>query len=350
MPDKSFRVLGAAALLTIASVLAACSSSSPTTQGPLSKSGDSSTAANHPEWSQYTFTIGDNGGDGSEELAKVTGAFEDAPYKIKFARFDYGPPLVQAAAAGDIDLGYVGTVPPITGAAQQYGFKIVATQHGADVTKAAENIIVPKDSPLQTLTDLKGKKIAIPQGSSAHGLALLALKSVGLTPKDVELVYLSPAAGATAFNTGKVDAWSIWNPQSAIALGDGARIIAKGLPPIDQVNNYYVATDKSLNDSSRRAALTDVLTRIARIFNWAQQNHDQYAKAIAKETGVPLADARATVDSYPFKVTQVLPEDIKAEQALSDAFLEAGEIKKSVDVTTITDNLLPDGFDSSKLS
>ena len=52
--------------------------------------------------------------------------------------------------------------------------------------------------------------------------------------------------------------------------------------------------------------------------------------------------------AYPFKITQVLPEDVKAEQALSDAFFEAGEIKKKVDVTTITDNLLPDGFDSSK--
>ena len=82
------------------SVLAACSSSK-TTDAPLSSSGGSS----HPEWSQYTFTIGDNGGDGSEELAKVTGAFDDAPYKVKFARFDYGPPLVQAAASGDIDLG-----------------------------------------------------------------------------------------------------------------------------------------------------------------------------------------------------------------------------------------------------
>jgi sulfonate transport system substrate-binding protein len=258
--------------------------------------------------------------------------------------------LVQAAASGDIDLGYVGTVPPITGAAKQYGFKIVATQHGSDLTKAAENIIVPKDSPIQTLADLKGKKIAIPQGSSAHGLALLALKSVGLTPKDVELVYLSPAAGATAFNTGKVDAWSIWNPQSAIAVGDGARILAAGLPPIDQVNNYYVATDKSLGDPARRAALTDVLTRVARIFNWAQQNPDEYAKAIATETGVPLKDARATVDAYPFKVSPVLPSDIKAQQDLSDAFFQAGEITKQVDVTTITDNLLPDGFDSSKLS
>jgi sulfonate transport system substrate-binding protein len=96
--------------------------------------------------------------------------------------------------------------------------------------------------------------------------------------------------------------------------------------------------------------LTDLLTRVARIFDWAQKNPDQYAKAIAKETGVPLEDARATVDSYPFKVAQVLPADIAAEQALSDAFLEAGEITKKVDVSTITDNILPDGFDSSKLS
>ncbi|MDT5241071.1 MAG: sulfonate transport system substrate-binding protein, partial [Mycobacterium sp.] len=296
MSYKSFRLAGAAVLLTVASVLAACGSSSETpdaSPGPLSGSPGSDS---HPEWSQYTFTIGDNGGDGSEELAKITGVFDAAPYKVKFARFDYGPPLVQAAATGDIDLGSVGDVPPITGAAKQFGFKIVAVQRGADATKAAENIIVPKDSPIQTLADLKGKRLAVPQGSSAHGLGLLALKSVGLTPKDVELVYLSPAAGGTAFNTGKVDAWSIWNPQSAIAVKNGARIIAKGLPPIDQVNNYYVATDKSLNDANRRAALADLLSRVARIFNWAQQNPDQYAKAIAKETGVSLEDARTTVD------------------------------------------------------
>jgi sulfonate transport system substrate-binding protein len=348
MARRPFRLKFTAVLLTATSILAACSSSKGP-DAPLSGSGGS-TAASHPDWSQFTFTIGDNGGDGSEELSKVTVAFDDAPYKIKFARFDYGPPLVQATASGDIDLGYVGTVPPITGAAKQFGFKIVATQHGTDLTKAAENIIVPKDSPIQTLADLKGKKIAIPQGSSAHGLALLALKSVGLTPKDVELVYLSPAAGATAFNSGKVDAWSIWNPPSAIAVKDGARILAKGLPPIDQVNNYYVATDKSLNNPTRRAALADVLTRIAKIFNWAQQNPNEYAKAIAKETGISLEDARTTVDAYPFRVTQVLPEDIKAEQDLSNAFFEAGEITKQVDVTALTDNLLPDGFDSSKVT
>jgi sulfonate transport system substrate-binding protein len=348
MSTRPFRTVGAAALLTVATVLAACNSAPKAPEaGPLSKSGDTSA---HPEWSQYTFTLGDNGGDGGEELARVTGAFDGAPYKVKFARFDYGPPLVQAAASGDIDLGSVGDVPPVTGAAQQYGFKIVATERGTDPTKAAENVIVPKGSPIHTLSDLRGKRLAVPQGGSAHGLALLALKSVGLTPKDVQLVYLSPAAGATAFNTGKVDAWSIWNPQSAIAVGQGATIIAKGVPPIDQSNNYYVASDKSLKDPVRRAALADVLTRVGRIFNWAQQNPDEYAKAIAKETGVPLKDARESVDAFPFKITQFLPEDVEAEQSLSDAFFDAGEIKKRVDLTTISDNLLPSGFDSTTSS
>jgi sulfonate transport system substrate-binding protein len=345
---KSLRALGAAILLTAATTLSACGSTDESAAGPLSEFNPS--GEEHPEWGEYTFTIGDNGGDGSEELSRLTGVFDTAPYKVKFARFDFGPPLVQAAATGEIDLGYVGTVPPISGAATQYGFKIVATQHGSDPTKAAENIIVQKDSPIQTLADLKGKKLGIPKGSSAHGLALLALKSAGLTPEDVEFVFLDPAAGAAAFDNGKVDAWSIWNPQSAIAIRAGARVIAKGVPPIDQVNNYYVATDKSLEDPKRRAALTDVLTRVAKLFDWAQRNPDEYAKGIAKETGVPIEDARATVDAYQFKVSPVTPEDIAAEQALAEAFFEAGELPKLVDVPSITDNLLPADFDAAKLS
>jgi sulfonate transport system substrate-binding protein len=130
MSHKPFRLAATAAVLAMTTVLAACGSSSTEPKAPLSSG--SSSAGSHPEWSQYTFTIGDNGGDGNEELSKITGVFDDAPYKVKFARFDYGPPLVQAAATGDIDLGSVGDVPPITGAAKQFGFKIVAVQRGAD--------------------------------------------------------------------------------------------------------------------------------------------------------------------------------------------------------------------------
>lgn len=346
MYRRSTRLVGAVGLLALTGALAGCGASSQA--APLAKSSGGTSA--HPEWSKYTFTIGDNGGDGSEALAKITGAFADAPYKVKFARFTYGPPLVQAAASGDIDLGAVGDVPPITGAAKEYGFKIVAVNRSLTPSQSNENIIVPKGSKLRTLADLKGKRIAVPQGSSAHGLALNALKSAGLGPKDVHLVFLDPAAGATAFNTGKVDAWSIWNPQSAIAVKNGARILAKGLPPIDQTSSYYVATEKSLGDKTKRAALTDVLQRLAREFSYAVKHEDTYARAISEEEGIPLADAKASLKAFETRVTPIGKPDIAAEQKLADAFLEASQITKKVDVPSITDNLLPAGYDSSKLS
>src|SRR4051794_12435176 len=221
-------LLAAATTLT---ALTGCSSASgDSSKAPLSgyvTPGSSGTDTS--KWSGYTFTIGDNGGDGSQELAAITGVFKNAPYKVKFARFTFGPPLVQAAASGDIDLGSVGDVPPITGAAKEYGFNIVGVSHYLDPKLAVEDIIVPKGSKITSLAQLKGKRIAVPQGSSAHGLTLLALKSVGLTPDDVHIDFLDPAAGATAFASGKVDAWTIWNPQAGLAIKGGAKVVAAGL-------------------------------------------------------------------------------------------------------------------------
>jgi sulfonate transport system substrate-binding protein len=264
MPHRSVRLASAAALLISGGALAACSSSSAATSSsgkPLSQF-NASVAAKNPQWSKYTFVIGDNGGDGSQALAQITGVFANAPYKVTFARFTYGPPLVQAAASGDIDLGSVGDVPPVTGAAQEYGFSVVGVAHYINTKIPDEDIIVPKGSPIQTLSQLRGKKIAVPEGGSANGPVLLALKSVRLTPSDVQLDFLSPAAGATAFESGRVDAWAIWNPQVSLAIQQGARIIAKGLPPIDQSSNYYVAPDRDLT-GPKRAAFTDLFERLA---------------------------------------------------------------------------------------
>jgi sulfonate transport system substrate-binding protein len=130
---------------------------------------------------------------------------------------------------------------------------------------------------------------------------------------------------------------------------NGARIVAKGAPPIDQLNSYYVASQKSLDDPERRAALADVLTRVAKTFNYGLEHRDEYAKAVAKDTGISFDDAKTSVDAYSFKVTPFIDEDLEAQQSLADAFLEAGEITKEVDVSKIYDNILPADFDSTKL-
>jgi sulfonate transport system substrate-binding protein len=341
------RLIAALALLAATGTLAACgspSSAATSTDKPLSNF-DASVAAKHPQWRKYTFVIGDNGGDGSAALSQITGVFDKAPYKVTFARFTYGPPLVQAAASGDIDLGVVGDVPPITGAATEYGFSVVGVAHYINTKIPDEDIIVPKTSPIRTLRQLKGKKIAVPEGSSANGLVLLALKSVGLTTKDVQLDFLSPAAGATAFQSGKVDAWAIWNPQVSLAVQAGARIIAKGLPPIDQSSNYYVAPNRDLT-GPRRAAFTDLFERLAAEFAWADKHPAAFAQALAQEDTISLADAKAVVPASEFYVAPVQASDVQAEQALSDAFFEAGQIKKQVSISQISQNVLPAGYDS----
>lgn len=341
----------ASAILATATSLAACGSTASGSDLALaSYKPASSTGVDTSKWSGYTFTIGDNGGDGSQALAAITGVFKNAPYKVNFANFTYGPPLVQAAASGDIDLGSVGDVPPITGAAKEYGFSIVGVSHYLDPKLAVEDIIVPAGSKITSVAQLRGKKIAVPQGSSAHGLALLALKQAGLTPQDVQLDFLSPAAGASAFQSGKVDAWSIWNPQAALAVKGGAKIIAAGLPPIDQTSNYYVAANKDLTDPNRRAALTDLFERLAAEFAWANKHPQQFAQAISKEEGISVADALSVLNTYQFRVVPVEPSDVAAEQSLATAFVQAGQISKTVSIKDIVRNILPAAFDSSKLS
>lgn len=344
------RLAAAAALLAATGTLAACSTSTAAATSAAGKplSDFQPSAASHKAWSKYNFVIGDNGGDGSQALSQLTGVFAKAPYKVTFARFTYGPPLVQAASSGDIDLGSVGDVPPITGAASEYGFSVVGVAHYINTKIPDEDIIVPKGSPIHSLAQLKGKKIAVPEGSSANGLVLLALRSVGLKFSQVHIDFLSPAAGATAFQSGKVDAWAIWNPQVSLAIKAGARIIAKGLPPIDQASNYYVAPNRDLT-GPKRAAFTDLFQRLAAEFAWAVKHPAQYAQALSQEDTISLADAKSIVPAFEYYIAPVKPSDIQAEQTLSDAFFQAGQIKTKVDWSHLAQNVLPPNYDSMKV-
>jgi sulfonate transport system substrate-binding protein len=339
MPRIFKRLAVAAGATALAVALAACANGEANVGGAAD--GD------HPEWKDLTFTIGEQS-DGIKTLASTSGAFDDVSYSIKFAKFDYGPPLIAAAGTGDIDLGMVGSVPPIAGAAKDLGFKVIALQLPESPDKALENIIVPKGSTAKTIGDLRGKRIAVPQGSSAHGLLLNALKAGGLTPQDVKIVYLDPKAGAAAFDSGKVDAWSIWNPQGEFALQKGARVLVPGVPPVDPGSQYYVGSSKSLDDKVRRAALTDVLERIGRAYAWGNSHPDQHAEAISKDSGVPLDQAKASEPVWRFTLGYVDDGHVAAGQELADNFFAAGEIAKEVDFAKVVDNLLAPDYDPSK--
>ena len=115
---------------------------------------------------------------------------------------------------GAIDFGNTGETPPVFAQAAGAAIRYVAYEPPAP---KGEAILVPKDSPLKSIADLKGKKIAVAKGSNAHYLLVKALEKAGVKYEDITPAYLAPADARAAFESGAVDAWSIWDPYLAAA-------------------------------------------------------------------------------------------------------------------------------------
>jgi sulfonate transport system substrate-binding protein len=131
--------------------------------------------------------------------------------EVEWLEFPFGPPMLEAMRVGSIDFGGVGDTPPIFAQAAHADLLYVAAEPAG-----ASALLVPPGSKLQTLHDLKGKKLAFARGSSAHNLAVAAVEKAGLAWSDIVPVPLAPADAAAAFEHGSIDAWVIWDPYYAL--------------------------------------------------------------------------------------------------------------------------------------
>ncbi|BBZ32102.1 aliphatic sulfonate ABC transporter substrate-binding protein [Mycolicibacterium confluentis] len=295
------------------------------------------------EAKKITITIAHQN-DGIDELVEKSGLFDDASYNVKFAAFDYGPPLVQAISSGKVDVGPVGVVPPITAAADDLNFRVSAAGPLRDENASYHYLLAPTGSPLKTTADLKGKKIAVPVGSSAHGFLLSAIQRAGLTLEDVQIVDLDPAKGQAAFASGSVDAWAIWIPQATVAINhQNPVIIEAGKRPHDYGETLWVTNTDSLADAERREAVADTLRRLNETYEWGWENRDVWDAAMAKKTGVDVAEAHDLVETTATTLAPVTADEVASTQELADLFYEAGAIRNPVVFSDIVDNLVPEG-------
>ena len=146
--------------------------------------------------------------------------------------------MLEALNVGSIDLGSTGDIPPIF--AQAAGADLLYV--GVEPPKPkAEVILVPENSPIKTVADLKGHKVAFQKGSSSHNLLLRSLQKAGLQFTDIQPAYLTPADARAAFQQGNVDAWAIWDPYySAALLQGGVRVLGDGTN-LNQTGSFYLA-------------------------------------------------------------------------------------------------------------
>ncbi|MFE9928776.1 ABC transporter substrate-binding protein [Streptomyces sp. NPDC005533] len=302
-----------AALVPLSLVLSACGGNSAADTGAAGQGGKDG------KGTAVTLNVGDQKG-GNESLLRAAGELDKLDYTIKWSTFTSGPPLLEAVNAKAVDIGGVGNTPPVFAAAAKSKITVVAATHGSS---AGEAILVPTGSALQNPAELRGKKIAVAQGSSAHFQLIAALEQAGLKPSDVTVNFLQPADALAAFNSGAVDAWAVWDPYTSQVLRTGARVLVSGEGTVNGLG-FQVAAPAALEDPAKSKAIGDYLSRLQRAQTWVYEHPEEWAKVWAKETGLPYDVAFDAVKRSNGTRVLVAVDDaaVVSEQKIADAFTE----------------------------
>jgi sulfonate transport system substrate-binding protein len=319
----------AVTVLALAGLAAAgCSSSS--SSSTTASGTPTPSASSAMNLSSVTLNIGDQKGTGAEAVLTAAGLLNTLPFHVTWSDFTSGPPMLEAMASGSVDIGGVGDAPPVFAASGGEQVEIV----GARQTNGDQDaVVVPKGSPITSIGQLKGKKIAYGSGSSGNYNLLTVLTKAGLTTKDVDLVNLQPADALAAFTSGAVDAWDIWPPYvQQVVAQDGARVLATGAS-YGSPYSFEVASKAAVANPAKAAAIRVYLATLDKAYVWAATHPTAWAVAWGKAAGLPASvmDTAATVDATtPVPVTSAI---VSSEQNLVNQFFAAGLIPTKVDIS-----------------
>jgi sulfonate transport system substrate-binding protein len=265
----------------------------------------------------------------------VEDALKPRGIEVKWVEFAFGPPLLEALNTGNIDFGYTGDAPPIFAQAARANLLYVAALPSAGNNEA---IVVPADSPIKTLADLRGKKVGFAKGSSAHNTTVAALEKAGLSYQDITPVYLAPADGATAFAGGSIDAWTIWDPYLALTEKTKVRVLVSA-GEVHEVTAFFLANKDFTGQHPDIVALLN--QTFAQESSWADLHRPEILKSLHEATSVDIEALTRAVDRSQFLVTPVTDQIVATQQATADRFLKLGLIPKPINVKDIVWNWTP---------
>lgn len=254
-------------------------------------------------------------------------ALKEKGVNVKWVEFPAGPQLLEGLNVGSVVFGESGEAPPIFAQAANSNLVYVANQPAAPL---AEALIVPKDSAIQSVQDLKGKRVVLNKGSNVHYLLLKVLEANHLKLDDIQVVYLPPADARAAFEKGAVDAWVIWDPFFAAAEKQlNAKVIATGQ---NLVNNhqFYLADRKFAEQHPD--VLKIVVNELNTTTQWVSQHQTDAAKLLEKPTGLPLDILKTSISRMGFGVTPISNDVVKKQQAVADAFYQQKLIPNKINI------------------
>ncbi|WP_026678258.1 aliphatic sulfonate ABC transporter substrate-binding protein [Fictibacillus gelatini] len=285
-----------------------------------------------------TINIGIQQSIGPLLLAKEKGWFEKEFKKegieVKWTEFQSGPPHFEAIASDRLDCGQVGNSPVIAAQSAGIPFKEIAnTSNGLK----GNAILVQKESGIKDLKDLKGRKIAVAKGSSGFNLLYRALSKAGLKPDDVKIIQLQPDEAQPAFETGAVDAWSIWEPFISLeTIGKGARILTDG-----QLLNVYspgftVVRTKFAEQHPEQVIRFLKVYEKARL--WEEKHQSEAVSLYAKVKKVDQKIIKQVIKNNKALNIPISDGIVKAQQKTADFQYSLDAIKKKINTNEVVDN------------
>lgn len=270
-----------------------------------------------------------------QSKADAAGVLGNLAYDIEWANFVGAAPLLEALNAGAVDTAPAGDLPVVLAAAAKVPLKVIA---GSVSSTRDIAIIVPPGSPIRSVADLAGHRVIVSsaRGSISHYLLLEALKEAKLDRRRVDIGFMLPNDAAAAFAAGRIEAWATFGTYQIAAELRGARVLRDGRG-INTGLTLIAASQAALDNSSKRAALKDVLARFRKASLWAQAHPADYAAVFARATGVDPKLAQLIVDRQ--NPLLVAPDAAVTGplQRVVDRFHADGELPAHVDVASIVD-------------
>jgi sulfonate transport system substrate-binding protein len=247
---------------------------------------------------------------------------------VEWIEFQFGPPMLEAMRVGSVDIGAVGDTPPIFAQAAHADLLYIAANHGAP-----QSILLPAGSKLQTLADLKGKKLAFGRGSSAHNFVLMVLEKAGLRYDEIEPIYLGPADAGAAFERRAIDAWSIWEPYTSVAVTrPGVRTLTTN-NEIGEQFGYIIGNGGFVRANPALAA--SVIEALATAADHARTDRGALAALLAGATGIQQEVWSRALAQDPFQLLPMNDELTRGQQKVADRFRALGLVPVDIKVADI---------------
>lgn len=271
---------------------------------------------------------------GTLVLLKAKGTLEkrlaEQGVEVKWTEFPGGPQLLEGLNVGSVDFGVTGETPPVF--AQAAGADLLYVAHEPPAP-TGEAILVPKDSSIKSVAELKGKKVALNKGSNVHYLLVRALEDAGLKYSDIQPVYLPPADARAAFERGSVDAWVIWDPfQSAAEHQLQARTLRDGSGLVDN-HQFYLATRPYAEKNPQ--VINVLIEEIRGVGEWVKGNVNEATAQVAPLIGLSPEITRQAVERQGYGAQLITPDVITAQQKIADTFTDLKLIPKQLSIKDV---------------